>query len=273
MANYKLDKKTEKWIKENRGKGNGKDYHPWLTVRDLPSEGRSHRVMGHLTGRTHHFFSDTELAAFLLIEWNPDVIDIREQFPLRIEDTLSLAEQAKIPHPAASGYHQIMSSDFFVDLSTSTGPQSMAIQVKVSSDLMDPRTVEKLEIERRYWKRKGIPWYLITEKQMPSTVMANLDLLYSARLQDESLEVLFQSLPIYVSTLADNPNTRLPDIGMLIDHSYSLEPGTSLARLRALAALRVLTFDISIPWNKLVSRDLHVVEDIGLLRAGYAANQ
>ncbi|HCL38545.1 MULTISPECIES: TnsA endonuclease N-terminal domain-containing protein [Marinobacter] len=273
MANYKIDKKTEKWIKEERGKGRGKDYQPWLTVRDLPSSGRSHRVMGHLTGRTHHFLSDTELAAFLLLEWNPDVIDIREQFPLRIEDTLSLAEQAKISHPAVSGYHQIMSSDFLVDLSSSTGPQSMAIQVKVSSDLMDPRTVEILEIERRYWKLKGIPWYLITEKQMPATIMANLDLLYSARVQSESLEVLFQSLPIYVSALADNPNTRLPEIGMLIDHSYSLEPGTSLARLRALVALRALTFDISIPWNKLVSQDLQVVEDIALLRASYAANQ
>lgn len=51
MANYKLDKKAEKWIKEGRGRGSGsgKDYRPWLTVRDLSSKGRSHRVMGHLT--------------------------------------------------------------------------------------------------------------------------------------------------------------------------------------------------------------------------------
>lgn len=273
MANYKLDKKTEKWIKEERGKGRGKDYQPWLTVRDLSSRGRSHRVLGHLTGRTHHFFSDTELAAFLLLEWNPDVTDIREQFPLRIEDTLSLADQANIRHPEAGGYHQIMSSDFVVDLSTSTGPQRMAIQVKVSSDLTDQRTVEKLEIERRYWKRKGIPWYLITEKQMPPAIMANLDLLYSARVQSESLEVLFESLPIYLDVLAENPNARLPEVGMLVDQSYSLESGTSLARFRALAALRALTFDISIPWTKLVSQDLQIVEDIALLRASYAANQ
>lgn len=273
MANYKLDKKTQKWIKEERGKGSGKDYHPWLTVRDLSSKGRSHRVMGHLTGRTHHFFSDTELAAFLLLEWNPDVTDIREQFPLRIEDTFSVAEQANIRHPEAGGYHQIMSSDFVVDLSTPAGPKRFAVQVKTSPDLMDSRTVEKLEIERRYWKRKGIPWYLITEKQMPPTVMANLDLLYSARVQSESLEILFQSLPIYVEVLANNPNARLSDVGMMVDHSYSLEPGTSLARLRALAALRALTFDISIPWIKLVSQDLQVVQDIALLRASYAANQ
>jgi hypothetical protein len=84
---------------------------------------------------------------------------------------------------------------------------------------------------------------------------------------------LFQSLPVYIDVLAKKPNTRLPELGMLIDQSYSLEPGTSLARLRALAALRALTFDISIPWTKLVSQDLQVVEDIALLRASYAANQ
>ncbi|MBU2955871.1 TnsA endonuclease C-terminal domain-containing protein [Marinobacter sp. F3R08] len=52
-------------------------------------------------------------------------------------------------------------------------------------------------------------------------------------------------MPIYVDVLAQNPNTRLPELGMLVDQSYSLEPGTLLDRLRALAALRALTFDIS----------------------------
>ncbi|MCZ4285407.1 MULTISPECIES: TnsA endonuclease N-terminal domain-containing protein [Marinobacter] len=273
MASYKLDKKTEKWIKEGRGKGSGEDYLPWLTVRDLSSKGRSHRVIGHLTGRTHHFFSDLELAAFLLLEWNPTVTDIREQFPLRIEDTLSMAEQASIRHPEAGGCHQIMSTDFVVDLSAPTGPKKFAIQVKTSTDLMDPRTVEKLEIERRYWRLKGIPWYLMTDKQMPRTIMKNLEFLYSARVQNETTEVLLQSLPIYVDVLEENPNTGLPELGMLIDQSYSLEPGTSLARLRTLAALRVLTFDISTPWTELVAQDLQVIEDIALLRASYAANQ
>lgn len=273
MTDYKLDRRACKWIKEGRGKGSGKNYLPWLTVGDLSSQGRSHRVIGHLTQRTHHLFSDMELAAFLLLEWNPAVTDIREQFPLRVEDTMALAEEANIRHPEAGGHTQIMSSDFVIDVSAQSGPQRLAIQVKVSSDLKDARTVEKLELERRYWKTKGIPWYLITEKQMPRTVMENLNLLYSARVQGESMDVLFKSLPAYVDILEDNPNTMLPDIGMLVDQSYSLDAGTSLARLRALMALRAMTFDISIPWRKLVSHDLKVVEDIALLRASYATNQ
>ena len=57
-----------KWIKEGRGNGEYADYKPWLTVRDLPSLGRVHRVFGHKSRRTQHLLSDLELAAFLLLE-------------------------------------------------------------------------------------------------------------------------------------------------------------------------------------------------------------
>ncbi|MFN3898722.1 MAG: heteromeric transposase endonuclease subunit TnsA, partial [Acinetobacter junii] len=37
----------QKWIKDGRGDGELSSYKPWLTVRDLSSLGRSHRVYGH----------------------------------------------------------------------------------------------------------------------------------------------------------------------------------------------------------------------------------
>jgi len=273
MADCKLDQRTQKWLREGRGSGSGQGYHPWLTVRDLSSRGRSHRVWGHLTQRTHHLLSDIELATFLLLEWNPSVTDIREQYPLHLDDTLVLAEQAGIRHPAVSGFTHIMSTDFLVDLSTDSGPQQLAIQVKSSSDLKDIRTVEKLEIERLYWKLKGIPWKLLTEKQIPKTVVKNLDLLYPSRKQTEKLEILFTSLPTYVEFLAAHPHTKVAEIAMLIDSSYSLEAGTSLSRIRALAALRALTFQISTPWNNLTGGEIHIAHEINQLRSSYAANQ
>ena len=96
MTNYTLDKRTQGWLREARGSESGKEYHPWLTVRDLPSQGRSHRVWRHLTQRPHHLLSGMELVVFLLLEWNTSTTDIREQFPLHIDETLSLAEEAGI---------------------------------------------------------------------------------------------------------------------------------------------------------------------------------
>jgi hypothetical protein len=67
--NYSPSEATfQRWLKEGRGSGRGSTYKPWLTVRDLPSQGRSHRVFGHKSQRTHHLFSDLELAVFLILE-------------------------------------------------------------------------------------------------------------------------------------------------------------------------------------------------------------
>ena len=106
-----LSKKQEKWLKEGRGQGELADYKPWIKISDISSSGRSHRVFGHKTKRTHHLLSDLELATFLFLEWSPTVLDIREQFPLNYDTTLKIAEDK---HPSVRGDIHIMSSDFYV---------------------------------------------------------------------------------------------------------------------------------------------------------------
>jgi TnsA endonuclease N terminal len=128
------DNTVRKWIKEGRGAGKGKDYKPWLTVRDVSSVGRSHRIFGHKSKRTHHLLSDLELAVFLLLEWHPDTEDIREQFPLRLEETQPLAVDAGILHPVYRGKPQIMTSDFLVNTRNSKEPK-FVLQTKYSVSL------------------------------------------------------------------------------------------------------------------------------------------
>ena len=64
-----LSKNQEKWLKEDQGQGELADYKPWIKISDISSSGRSHRVFGHKTRRTHHLMSDLELAIFLFFEW------------------------------------------------------------------------------------------------------------------------------------------------------------------------------------------------------------
>ncbi len=75
----------DKRLKEGRGQGS--DYKPFIYTRDVSSQGRSHRLLGSKTRRLHHLLSDLELAIFLTLDWSPQVTDIREQFPMRVEDT------------------------------------------------------------------------------------------------------------------------------------------------------------------------------------------
>jgi hypothetical protein len=65
------------------------------------------------------------------------------------------------------------------------------VQVKYSDALNDSRTIEKLEIERRYWSKQNIPFYIFTEHQVPKVIYENIMWLYPSLKQEEiSIDIL-----------------------------------------------------------------------------------
>ncbi len=257
-----------KWIKEGRGSGEHADYKPWLTVRDLPSLGRVHRVFGLKSKRTHHLLSDLELSVFLMLEWHSEVTQIREQFPLERGTTRKLAFYAGIKHPNVAGIDQYMSSDFLIDSTDEKQPR-FALQAKYVSALNDARTVEKLELERRYWAEKEYPWYLVTEREIPPVVFKNIQWLYSAQRDDEEgVELSQQQLEFYAHHFEKNPNKTIIAICKELDAAYDLLLGESLYEVRKLLAKRYFTFDIFIPSTKLKAKDLQA-GDLGFIREVY----
>jgi len=133
-------------------------------------------VPGFTTGREHQLLSDLELKVCLLADFSPRFVDIREQFPLfsRIE-TQSLAKRLGIKHPRypRSSVDMVLTTDFLL---TTAGPHKtiVARSVKYQSDLADERTLEKLELEKRYWQERGVQWQLITELDIPQDVWRNV---------------------------------------------------------------------------------------------------
>lgn len=160
--------------KEKRGQGHGIDYKPFLTVRDVPSNGRVHRRPAITHNRIVHLLSDLELAVFLCFDWSQSVTDIREQFPLNPESTIDIARRYGIKHPAYKGVLQVMSSDFLLDLKINGQFFNQAVSVKYAQDLEDERTLEKQEIERLFWEGEGVDWFLFTEQDVPVTSVKNI---------------------------------------------------------------------------------------------------
>ncbi len=73
---------------------------PWLEVREVPSKGRSRKVKGIKMAHTHHFLSDLEYHTYLLLEFEPAVIRIYDQFPLLPrEDSIIIANEMGIINP------------------------------------------------------------------------------------------------------------------------------------------------------------------------------
>jgi TnsA endonuclease N terminal/TnsA endonuclease C terminal len=224
-----LDLKQTKWLKEGRGFGHGNDYRPWLTVRDVASTGRSHRIFGHTSGR-HTIFSLTWSWRF---SWS----------------------WSGTKHPALQGHDYIMTTDFLVDTHSASQPK-FAIQAKYAKDLQETRVVEKLELERRYWRQKSIPWYIVTEQEISKTVFDNIKHLHPAGRDTLSEAEVADRLAFYSPHLLTKGNLTLTEFSQKIDTAYALEPGQCLSEFRQLLAQRLLIFDITIPFRKLKLSDM-----------------
>ncbi len=144
-----------------------------------------------------------------------------------------------------------MTSDFLVDTNNSKSPK-FAVQVKYSSALDDPRTIEKIEIERQYWKQQNVPFYIFTEHQVPLIVSQNIQWLYSSLSTIEfSEQGTLDKLSFYAETFKNNKSKKINELARFIDQKYLFEMGQSLREIRDLLALRYFTFDLNISFKDL----------------------
>jgi hypothetical protein len=244
------EKKIARYLKEGRGQGQLESYQPWLTIHDLSSLGRSTRVHSFKTGRDHHLLSDLETDLFFLLEWDQTVVDIREQFPLDREETRRLAREAGVAHPQDPSTQTdiVMTSDVLVDLHTSDGVGQVVCAVKLAIDLDDQRVIEKLELERRYWRAQGTPWYLVTDRDLPAERVKNIRWLHEMY----SLDYQIIPHPAYWDDRCERFVEQLHRVhgGLIRDFFGHLETtcgfasGDALTVLRHLAARRVVLIDL-----------------------------
>ena len=176
----------ERFERLGRGKGVYGNYVPWHRVSrsDPSSIGTSHCPVW--LGRHMELLSTLERITFYFSTMATGVIDIRDQFPLSTESsahelcayedghcatelfagTIEIADELKITHPLVRGdgrtAHWVMTTDLLVTIKTPTAKQLLAIAVKPKGAIVDPRTKEKLSLERAYWMKRGVEWILIT---------------------------------------------------------------------------------------------------------------
>jgi len=241
----------ERRIAEGRGTGTGASYNPWLHVQDVPSEGRAWRIRGWKTGRDHHLLSDHEHDYFLIVDWSQKVVDIREQFPLPLKTTLEIAKKIGVDHPEdRQGNPVVMTTDFLITVSTPTGNVDWARAIKPSSKLQSQNVIEKLEIERIYWQAKDINWGIVTEREMPRTLVNNIDYLHGhydiadrVSLSQKEIRDVAETL----TSIITRDNIPLKDATRLCDESLGLKRGDSLTVARHLLATRQWQINMSIP--------------------------
>lgn len=169
-----------------RGTGTFEHYIPFHRVgrSDPSSRGRSH--LQRWRGRVHELLSDGELVSFLFATMLPNIIDIREQFPLKFqynqhelldyeiygsedlfEGTEQISKSLKIKHPKVNGNGKSanwpMTTDLLLTLKNDDGQlYLLALSCKPKNLVLKERNKQLLQIERDYWKVRGVDWLLIT---------------------------------------------------------------------------------------------------------------
>jgi hypothetical protein len=248
------EKVLKRRLKQGRGQGVLKDYLPWLTIRDVKSRGLRTRILGVTVPRIHHLMSKIELRLFQHMEFCKDVLDLREQFPLFPHDeTLAIARELNVVHPRdpISKFPIVMTTDLLVTVLRGDTIAYEAWCVKPAEQLQDARVLEKLEIERQYWARRRVSWFVFTDQEFSRGYRENL-LVFHPYLRPDALHPLdpavihriFKFLIPHVY-----PGAILAHITTKIDDELALPPGTALHVARFFFAHRAWPLDWSVPFH------------------------
>jgi hypothetical protein len=275
------EEKYQRFIKEGRGKGEGADYKPWWNVQDFPSYGRISRLTGWKTNRVYHLFSDNETNFLYLMDWEDDVIDIREHYPLLdLNETIDNVEDLRLDKftDKNTGVPYVITTTFLLTLKDTDGKHRyVARSIKGSSELQKAITIEKLEIERRYWRAKGIEWGITTEKEIPEMKAKNIEWIYSSLRGSQEYGISENDRDYFSKVIKDkmsmSSNVIREELER-IDIEFNLENGTSLYILKYLIASKAIKVNMEekIDLGKKVSEVVKSIDVFGGKNYGTAVN-
>ena len=209
---------------------------------------------------THHLVSSREWACFLDMEWTVLAwrqIDtllrgwVYDQFPLPLKETVAIAREMGVRHPAFSGVLWQMSTDV-VGHAPVAGELIWLPRTCKTDASFDERTIAKLEIERRYWSRRGAQLLPFTESDIDEPRLRCLEAVRPFFSLDE-----VTNPPVHVrsdltaawaevlrKTAAD---VRLSTVCSALDQQFQMMRGGAQAMLFHLIATQVLRTDFSYP--------------------------
>lgn len=248
------DTKFKKYQKQGRGKGEFKDYKPWLLIQDFPSMGRVTRLLGWTTKRMHSFFCDVETRCFYMFDWNQNIIDIREHYPLLdLEDVIKDKNGINFNmfKDKETGCPYVITTTFLLTIENKKGERKLiARSVKSATELGKRTTMEKLEIERRYWKNKGVNWGIITQKDIDMEKVKNIEWLHSSLHNYTDFDLTEKDMVSLCSKFLEDAENSIRAMRVFtkdFDIGNALKAGTGVYIFKYLIAARIIELNMDKP--------------------------
>ncbi len=237
--------KFERFVKEGRGKGSGKNYKPWITIQDFPSQGRVSRTPGWRSDRVHHFMSDWELRFFYLLEWSDAVQDIQEQYPLiDLDLAFCIADEIGIEYPKDKNTDvpYVLTTDFMLIIKQGGKLVKISRTIKMTKELEKKRTIEKL-----YWERQNVDWALVTEQEISKILADNVKWVhpnYHWELPVEKNSENRYYINNILKDILNSKKSRISTITSKLDRDMDLEADTCLSLFKHLIARKEIVIEM-----------------------------
>ncbi|SOC24499.1 TnsA endonuclease-like protein [Ureibacillus xyleni] len=264
-------KRLNKLIEEGYGQGEGKDYKPFIDVFRVTTKGRATRIKGWKSQRVHHFLSDSETRFFYLLDFDDEVIDIREHYPL-MEDLDKITPQLddqlfKRLINQKTGEPLILTTTFLVTKKGKDGEANYyARSIKDYRQLENNQVIERFEIQRRYWEEKGIDYGIVTNKEIPKILAKNIEYIHSSYFLVEygitsSQQELYQDILFHL--LVQAGEMPLNELLTNFDKEVNADKGTGLLIFKHLIAHKRLLVDMLEPLDLSMSANQVLINEGG----------
>lgn len=241
-------------FREGRGRGEQAAYTPWLYVQEFSSQGTQTRIPSLVIDRTIHTHSYIEKALYLVHEYEPGLVDYREQYPLDRRVTLGAAQALGIRHPLypITRVPVVMSIDAVVTRRRVDGSLDVsAWDAKPHAELANRRVVEKLTLHRAYCAHHHMPHHVFTEKSVPKQRIRNIEWLRGAVLKPGEVETVPGLFVTHRASMLRALSTGKLNISVRtfctdFDGAHGFPAGTALRLIKVLAWERVIELDLDL---------------------------
>ena len=112
---------------------------------------------------------------FFLVERQKSTVDIQECWPIfDIDRTIELCATLGVRHQYRGSFPTPFTIDFLITESVDDQLMYRAASIKTPEDAADPKVRQRLEVENRWCRERGIPWTLVDTSHFDRTLLSNL---------------------------------------------------------------------------------------------------
>jgi hypothetical protein len=241
------------------------EHIPGVSLQKFSSQGQVWRVYCRTTGRVHVYFSKLEYMTHFILDLNPFVIDIKDQYPHELTVSIEQAVKLGINHIPQNAKEKVpLTTDIVVVFSGIDGAPNftVAIYVKYIKDFVKYSIAEKLQLERESIAQTGVPLFIASEETINETMWKSIDWMATVNTEHMEGEATVEYATEIHEILQDYPDEKLTTVLNQLDQQKGVPDGYYLREFKCLLQYGLLSFELTKNVLFLECNDIELTQEV-----------